>query len=175
MLQVLAVATGTRVLTICRRNCEEKWVGDHLAGDTGAEFLDVTTNVTEEGITAPPPQEHDDVHRDALKIHGHRGTTADGMKANVSGGETEFCRTNKVDGGAEALEDVGGVKMNRARGRGRGVEIDRGVVRGTRDGANAADDFCKLDDGAHEGVVCTMGGHAFITAFIFLVFEGQCD
>ena len=59
----LAAIWGPWVFTMARRVCvghvEEGTSLDHACGDSGCKFLDLATDVLEEGVTGPPPYQHD--------------------------------------------------------------------------------------------------------------------
>jgi hypothetical protein len=64
--EVVMMVAGSRVVTVAGVGDGEKVLGqDHLAGDSGAEILNLAANVAEEGVAGPTANQHDRVNGDA--------------------------------------------------------------------------------------------------------------
>ena len=73
-------------------------VDDHFAGDIGVEFFDWFSNVAQKGVTGSAADHHDKKHWTTTKEHRHCSTRADGVSANLVGGNVEGVLPNCQDG-----------------------------------------------------------------------------
>jgi hypothetical protein len=62
---------------------------DHPGGNARAELEHLASDVPEESVRRPLPNEHDSKDRDSTQIHGHRSAGTDGVGADVLRREAE--------------------------------------------------------------------------------------
>ena len=55
----------------------------HFHTDACTEFLNLLSDVLQEGIAAPMTNQHDHEERDAHQVHRHGSSTVDGMMAEL--------------------------------------------------------------------------------------------
>lgn len=84
---------------------------EHAQAYTITEFLDLVPDIVKERIAEPTANEHDGIHTDAGKIHGHGGRWLDGMDANIRGGVTENVLVNGFNNSLDSREELGGLDV----------------------------------------------------------------
>ena len=83
---------GARVLVVGDiRDGKEIMREEHPGGDPCTEFLDMTMDVMEEGITGPAAYQHDGENWHPGQVHCHGGTRSYRMGANVAHWVAQFC------------------------------------------------------------------------------------
>jgi hypothetical protein len=93
--EVVSVALNSWVFAMGEvRDREEVGRGDHPGRHTGAELLDLSTDVVKEGVTRPSSEKHDGKDGDACQVHSHGGTRADGVGADLVGLKTQLSLTD---------------------------------------------------------------------------------
>ncbi len=75
-----------------------EYASDNFAGDVVVEFFDLFTNVAEIGVARPATDHHDEKHGASTKEHRHYRVQADGVFANLLGGNVEGVLSNCRDG-----------------------------------------------------------------------------
>jgi hypothetical protein len=68
--------------------------GDHFAGDIVFEFFDMFSNVAQKDVAGPATNHHDEKHGTSIKEHSHCRAQADGVCANLVGGNVEGVLSN---------------------------------------------------------------------------------
>ncbi len=73
-------------------------LGDHFAGDVVVEFFNLFSNVVQKDVAGPATNHHYEKHGTSTKEHGHCHAQADGVCANLAGGNVEGAPSNCQDG-----------------------------------------------------------------------------
>jgi hypothetical protein len=73
-------------------------VSDHFAGDVLVEFFDLFSNVAQKGVAGSATNHHDEKHGTSTKEHCHCRARADGVCADLVGGDVEGVLSNCRDG-----------------------------------------------------------------------------
>eukprot|EP00978_Attheya_sp_CCMP212_P015707 scaffold40616_cov59-Attheya_sp.AAC.1 len=79
---------------------------EHATGDVVAEHLDLFSDVSEERVARPTPDDHNGVDRDMGEVHCHSRAGPEGVSAHVLGFETEFGFAQNRGCGTNAHADV---------------------------------------------------------------------
>ena len=58
---------------------------EHARGDVVAELLDLLADVAKEGVAWPAPNHRHDKDKAFAQVHGHGGSRANGVAANLVG------------------------------------------------------------------------------------------
>ena len=78
-------------------------VANHLPGDIVTEFRHLFSDVPEEGVTGPAPEQHDSIDRYLIKVHSHRCRRPNRMKADIRRSNTKF-RLDGIDKSSKELQ-----------------------------------------------------------------------
>ncbi len=86
-----AVVRGSRIMNNVGGlgDCEEMRRLDHPLRDAAAELLDLAADVLEEGVAAPPSDQHDRVDGNLVQIHCHSRSAPKGVRADLVRGVSE--------------------------------------------------------------------------------------
>ncbi len=69
-------------------------LGDHFAGDVVVEFFVLFSNVAQKCVTEPATNHHDEKHGTSTKEHCHCRAQANGVCADLVGGNVEGVLSN---------------------------------------------------------------------------------
>ena len=81
--EVVVMSGDSRILMRGLRYSEKAVCLYHFHTDACTEFLNLLSDVLQEGIAAPMTNQHDHEERDAHQVHRHSSSTLDGMKAEL--------------------------------------------------------------------------------------------
>ena len=105
---VESMSRDARILLANFRYSEESLICNHFCAHSTAEFFYLPSNVSQEGVATPATDEHDGEYWHCHEVHGHGSATAERVKANIFGAETEGFFPDSRDGGAKCNQEISG-------------------------------------------------------------------
>ena len=146
---------------------------DHAFGDARTELQDLPTDVSEEGVGGPTPDEHDGEDRDPGEVHRHGRSRADGVCADVGVGETEDVLADALGGRLEHRSEVG--RGDELAFVARDDGADETLLVASRVGQDPLDDEGPRPDGAEDVEEGSMLVDRLVADVRLLVLEGDGD